>query len=207
MNGSLRQKMCSTSDMSYQYYNKNSQKFIEDTINIDMDKHYKKFLEYLRRGASILDAGCGSGRDAFCFKKLGYDVDAFDASSEMVKSASLLTGIPVMKMTFENIELQRNYEGIWACASLLHVKRANLSTVLKKLSEHLVKNGVIYSSFKYGDQERYKGERYFNDMNEEKIVHQLNGMNFLNLSEYWISNDARKKRATESWLNCILIKT
>ena len=48
MNGSLRQKMCSTSDMSYQYYNKNSQKFIEDTINIDMDKHYKKFLEYLR---------------------------------------------------------------------------------------------------------------------------------------------------------------
>ena len=79
---------------------------------------------------------------------------------------------------------------------LLHVKRANLSTVLKKLSEHLFKNGVIYSSFKYGDQERYKGERYFNDMNEEKIVHQLNGMNFLNLSEYWISNDARKKRAT-----------
>ena len=43
--------------MSYQYYNKNSKKFIEETINIDMNKHHKKFLEYLRGGASILDAG------------------------------------------------------------------------------------------------------------------------------------------------------
>ena len=51
-------------EMSYQYYNRHADQFLNDTANLDMTAHYKKFLNYLDAGAAILDAGCGSGRDA-----------------------------------------------------------------------------------------------------------------------------------------------
>jgi len=193
-------------EMSYQYYNRNADQFLNDTANLDMTAHYKKFLNYLDSGAAILDAGCGSGRDALQFKDLGFNVSAFDASIEMVKAATKLTGLQIAQMNFEQISLPQKYDGIWACASLLHVKRKNLKNVLVNLAKALNEGGIIYCSFKYGETERQKGERYFNDMNEALLKEIISDVPSLKFTEAWKSRDARKDRSSEFWLNCILTK-
>ena len=193
-------------EMSYQYYNRNTDQFLNDTTNLDMTAHYKKFLNYLDAGAAILDAGCGSGRDALKFKDLGFNVSAFDASIEMVKAAIKLTELKVIQMNFEEISLAQKYDGMWACASLLHVERKNLKNVMIKLAKYLNKGGVIYSYLKYGETERQKGERYFNDMNEALLQEIISDVPSLRFTEAWVGRDARKDRSSESWLNCILKK-
>ena len=155
--------------MSVDYYNNNSESFIKDTRNIDMKKNYEVFLANIPDQGLILDAGCGFGRDSLIFQKLGYRVDAFDGSSSMVSEAKKLTGLNIKLSTFEDFEFNRSYNGIWACASLLHVRRVNLPSILTRLSEGLISGGVLYSSFKYGNNERLNGERYFNDINEHVL--------------------------------------
>ena len=75
--------------MSIEFYNQNAERFIQDTLNIDMQSLYQRFVEYLPEVALVLDAGCGSGRDSLAFLKMGYSVEAFDASDEMVDYAKL----------------------------------------------------------------------------------------------------------------------
>ena len=70
--------------MSHNFYNKNSQQFFHDTFTVDMGAIYARFLKNLPEGCKILDMGCGSGRDAYYFHSKGFEVEAFDASHEML---------------------------------------------------------------------------------------------------------------------------
>jgi 2-polyprenyl-3-methyl-5-hydroxy-6-metoxy-1,4-benzoquinol methylase len=64
------------------------------------------FLQRLAPGASILDFGCGSGRDTKAFLELGYRVDAVDGSSELCRMASEYSGISVKQMLFQDLHLK-----------------------------------------------------------------------------------------------------
>jgi SAM-dependent methyltransferase len=193
--------------MSVDYYNSNSESFIKDTRNIDMKKNYEGFLANIPDRGLILDAGCGSGRDSLIFQKLGYRVDAFDGSSSMVSEAKKLTGLNIELSTFEDFEFNRSYNGIWACASLLHVRRANLVSILTRLSEGLISGGVLYSSFKYGNNERLNGERYFNDINEHVLKAYVDTVPDISVMQTWVTGNRRTNDNDEKWLNSLLLKT
>ena len=92
-----------------------------------------KFLIHVPAGGDILDAGCGSGRDALAFHRAGYRVTAFDASPEMCRMARQYTDLPVIQMTFQEMTWRSAFDGIWACASLLHVPQVELPDVLGTL--------------------------------------------------------------------------
>tara|TARA_B110000240_G_scaffold161429_1_gene180557 strand:+ start:480 stop:1061 length:582 start_codon:yes stop_codon:yes gene_type:complete len=192
--------------MSVDYYNNNSESFIKDTRNIDMKKNYEVFLANIPDQGLILDAGCGSGRDSLIFQKLGYRVDAFDGSSSMVSEAKKLTGLNIELSTFEDFEFNRFYNGIWACASLLHVRRANLVSILTRLSEGLISGGVLYSSFKYGNNERLNGERYFNDINEHVLKAYVDTVPDISVMQTWVTGNRRTNDNDEKWLNSLLLK-
>lgn len=192
--------------MSVDYYNNNSESFIKDTRNIDMKKNYEVFLANVPDRGLILDAGCGSGRDSLIFQKLGYRVDAFDGSSSMVSEAKKLTGLNIELSTFEDFEFNRSYNGIWACASLLHVRRANLVSILTRLSEGLISGGVLYSSFKYGNNERLNGERYFNDINEHVLKAYVDTVPDISVMQTWVTGNRRTNDNDEKWLNSLLLK-
>lgn len=102
--------------------------------------------------SKILDFGCGSGRDTKYFIDNGYEVDAMDGSKELCKVATKYTGIKVQHMFFEDFNECNAYDGIWACASILHLKKCELPDMIKRLYKALKRNGVIYMSFKYGDK-------------------------------------------------------
>jgi 2-polyprenyl-3-methyl-5-hydroxy-6-metoxy-1,4-benzoquinol methylase len=192
--------------MSVDYYNSNSESFIKDTRNIDMKKNYEVFLANVPDRGLILDVGCGSGRDSLIFQKLGYRVDAFDGSSSMVSEAKKLTGLNIELSTFEDFEFNRSYNGIWACASLLHVRRANLVSILTRLSEGLISGGVLYSSFKYGNNERLNGERYFNDINEHVLKAYVDTVPNISVMQTWVTGNRRTNDNDEKWLNSLLLK-
>jgi 2-polyprenyl-3-methyl-5-hydroxy-6-metoxy-1,4-benzoquinol methylase len=163
-----------------------------------------RFLAHVPPGGRILDAGCGSGRDAKAFAELGYEVEAFDASSEMVRLASRFTDLPIRLMTFEQITWAARFDGIWASASLLHVPRDSLSAVAQRLQRALTDGGVLYASFKHGDIEREKDGRRFTDMTEALLRAEFLPATSLELIDIWVSPDVRTGRSDELWLNAIM---
>ena len=188
------------------FYNENATIFIEGTVNVDFTQVQDIFLEYLPDHAKILDFGCGSGRDAKYFLDHGYDVDAVDGSVELCKAASAYTGIVVKQMLFHELDAEDVYDGIWACASILHVKREELPVILQKMCRALKASGWMYLSFKYGDFDGERNGRYFTDMTEERMEKLLQAFPELNVEKQWITGDVRAGRGDERWLNMILKK-
>ena len=188
------------------YYQDNASSFYSATVEIDMSAIYQQFLPLIPRGGSILDAGCGSGRDALYFKSQAYNATAMDASAALGKLASDLLEQHVHCIGFEDITWQQQFDGVWACASLLHVPKAKLASVLQRLAKSLKEGGVMYVSFKYGDSERVKGGRAFTDMTEESFAEVLKSLPELSLKESWVTAD-RRVGSDQDWLNIILKAT
>ncbi|SFI25670.1 Methyltransferase domain-containing protein [Pseudobutyrivibrio sp. OR37] len=188
------------------YYDKKAKEFCENTVNADVSPQRERFLGYLEKGDSILDFGCGSGRDTKSFLELGYKVEAIDGSAELCKTASAFTGIDVKNMLFQELIEVEKYDGIWACSSILHVPKVELRTVLSKMVVALKTGGVIYTSFKYGNYEGERNGRYFTDFTEESFVEYISDFKEIKIEETWITSDVRPGRGEEKWLNLILKK-
>jgi len=216
------------------YYRQNAQRFFTDTASVDMSAFYPPFVDCLPPGARILDAGCGSGRDVKAFSEMGFDVEAFDASAELVALARQLSGKPIAQMRFQDVDAVEKYDGIWCCASLLHVSDAELPGVMTKLAMALKPGGVGYLSFKHGRGEREKDGRRFTDMDAsglQKLVERINTPGgpltknmteikseagsedttvkrfALEIDKIWQTGDVRIGRGDEVWLNAIIRKS
>ena len=190
------------------YYDAHATEFCANTLSVDMSPLYRPFLREIQPGGRILDAGCGSGRDSLAFIKMGYQVVSIDASAAMVTAASKLTGQTALRMTFDEMPFEREFDGIWACASLVHVSRRDLGAVLTRLTNALKSTGFCYMSFKYGDSERIEGGRFFNDLNETLFHGVLESHPELELVELWKTDDLRRlDRREQRWLNAIVRKT
>lgn len=193
-------------DSTIKYYDNNAEAFAAGTEDIEFSEIDDRFLKHLQKGALILDLGCGAGRDTKYFLKKGFQVDAVDGSEEMCRIASKNTGIEVKHMLFQELNEHEKYDDIFACASLLHLKKDELSEMFQKIYEALKNNGVFYCLFKYGDFEGEKNGRYFTYLTEDllnKIIENVNGFKII---DEWISSDARKGREDEKWVNAICRK-
>lgn len=185
------------------YYRNHATAFAEATFSLDVDHLYDPFLRELPKGGRVLDAGCGSGRDALAFQNAGFEVAAFDASPELASWAQNATGIEVTTADFCDFSSSIPFDGIWACASLLHLSGDELRLALSHLSRLLVPNGVIYASFKLGSGSHSDGEREFFNLDEESAERLLADLAELKLIRAWVSKDLRPSRSSERWLNLL----
>ena len=184
------------------YYDENAREFCKNTIDADMSFCRDQFLKHLKPGATILDAGCGSGRDSVAFKQLGYRITAMDASAEMCKEAENVLRQKVLCKTFEELDDENVYDGIWACASLLHVSKERIAEVLHRLKRALKDGGVLYASFKYGDEEKIVNGRFFSYYDEQSLRMLMNGNGF-EVLELFVTQDVREDRCEEKWVNVV----
>jgi SAM-dependent methyltransferase len=191
---------------SIDYYNKYAAKEFEETVNQDMSGIMKEFLDLLKEGDTILDLGCGSGRDSLSFYELGYDVTPLDASEEMCKLAEIHTGLEVLQMTFEQIDFDNVFDGIWACASLLHTPKKELSDILTKIARALNDKGILYMSFKLGDFEGFRGKRYFCDLTADSMTELLRDNRRFEIVKLWETEDVRSGHSDVKWLNVLVRK-
>ncbi len=192
------------SNSNIEYYNMYADDFFEGSVDADMSEWRNRFIKYLPDGGRVLDAGCGSGRDSKAFIMQGYSVVAMDASREMCKRASELLGQEVWQMRFDEMSFDDEFDGVWACASLLHVPISEMADVLKKIKHGLRPEGIFYASFKYGEGETVKDVRSFTNYTLESVCELLKGAGFRVL-ECDISYDVRPGREEEKWVNVIAV--
>ena len=203
--GTKRRKNNAIMNDSINYYNQHAKEFFDGSVNADMSPWRNRFLQYVPNGGRILDAGCGSGRDSKAFIMQGYSVVAMDASKEMCRMASELLGQEVWQMRFDEMSFEDEFDGVWACASLLHVPEEEMEDALIRIKASLSKNGIFYASFKYGIGTMQKGDRVFTNHTEETVKELFELVGF-ELLECDTSQDSRPDRAEEKWINVIVRK-
>ena len=188
------------------YYDNNANVFYNNTVNANFKVTQNFFLSKLNKNASILDFGCGSGRDAKYFIDCGYDVEAIDGSSELCKLASNYIGVEVKNMLFNELDEVNKYNGIWACAAILHLTLDEIEDVIRKMIIATKNNGIIYISFKYGDFVGDRNGRFYTDMNEENFLEIFSHLENVKMEEQWITTDVLPNRENEKWFNVMLRK-
>jgi SAM-dependent methyltransferase len=191
--------------MSQQFYRRHAEEFFKATVGVDMKPIHQRFLAGLQPQANILDAGCGSGRDAKAFADAGFEVSAFDASEELAALATAHCGFEVAVRRFDDVTEEARYDGIWCCASLLHVPANHLPETLGKLWRALRPGGRLYVSFKHGTGERIRGERLFTDADEATVRQWFSNLVEMQDLSVWLTTDQRPDRA-EQWTNALAFR-
>ena len=188
------------------YYNSHAAEFFAGTVAVDMRALHNRFLTSIPSGGYVLDAGCGSGRDSKAFLAQGYRVFAFDASPELAAMATDLIGQLVHCRSFAQVNELACYDGIWACASLLHLTADAIPAALEQLWAALKPGGVFYLSFKLGDGEREHNGRHFTDATEARLRDWVNALPDVAALECWVTEDQRPDRA-EHWINGLICRS
>ncbi|MYG28472.1 MAG: class I SAM-dependent methyltransferase [Boseongicola sp. SB0677_bin_26] len=189
------------------YYEDNARNYFKATHDADLSSIYRCFLREVPKGGRILDAGSGSGRDTAAFARRGYMVEAFDQSPSLCELSTEYTGIRARVRRFQDIDEKEEFDGIWACASLLHVPEKELREVIGRLVGALKTKGVLYMSFKYGANERVAEDgRFFVDMTEERLWAVLQEVRKLKVQRVWRTLGEGKFEGRWEWLNALASK-
>ena len=191
---------------SIEYYNKYAAKIYEDTVDMDVTDLMHQFLKELEEGDTILDLGCGSGRDSLIMYDMGYDVTPLDASEEMCKLAEIHTGLDVLQMTYEDMEFEDVFDGIWACNSLIHVPKNEMPEILCRICDALCSRGVLYLSVEKGDFEGFRGERYFCDYTMESLTAMVERTGLFEIIKTWETEDVKASHPDTMWVNMLARK-
>ena len=186
------------------YYNENAEQYFQETVSADMAVTCDRFLKYVRPGGTIVDIGTGSGRDLKYFTEKGYAAEGIDASEELCKLASDHTGVPVICTRIQDWKPGRQYAGIWACASLLHLKMDEIEDFICRLPDLLEEGGIAYISLKSGIKTGTdeKG-RYFTNVTERDLREITEKTDGLEIAAFWNSCD-QMRRQDFIWMNVIL---
>ena len=198
----LNREISRATDNTIAYYDANVDKYVRESVGTDMECFYAAFLSLVPARGSLLDLGCGTGRDTKAFLARGYQVTAIDGSKRMVDATTRLTGQPAIHMRFQEVAFKDKFDGIWACASLLHVSRDEFTNVLHRLERALRPQGVCYMSFKEGHGERVDGGRCFTYFTGDELCACLARETSLAVHHIWLSDDPRPRRS-ERWVNLI----
>lgn len=195
------------------YYEQNVEEYAEEFDGFDFGEIYSNFENMVKKSKckghppyiSILDAGCGTGRDTVKFIERGYQVTAFDASPAMVKECTkkiddlkkrgdtkiddIANSSECLEMTFDEVNFRNEFNGVWASASFLHVPHYRLESTINKLIKALKIGGVIYFSLKYGKGPIELGNRqfyYYKAYMIKKILRKIEGLKII---EIWLTNN------------------
>lgn len=189
------------------YYERNAQEYSAATVKAQMSTAYQLFLGGLPKNARILDAGCGSGRDSAAFLRQGYDVSAFDASAGLCRLSSELTGVSTRQLRFQEFDEIETYDGVWACASLLHVPRVELPDCISRLIRALKPGGLMYMSFKHGSGERVAPDgRFFTDLTSGDLLSLLDELGGTGTEKLWETAGTDVYGDPTRWVNALIRK-
>lgn len=186
------------------YYESNAERYAAETISADMSEQYQRFLPLLKKGAKILDVGSGSGRDACYFQKQGYQVTALEPSKNLGREIRKVFSGELVCSDIQNYRPTERYDGIWACASLIHLQEEEVLQFFEKIDQYLNDNGIIYISGKNGlSTGKVEDGRFFLEFTEQMVEKILTVNKQLQLEQLWYTEDVRGRRGFR-WLNVVL---
>ncbi|SFR57695.1 class I SAM-dependent methyltransferase [Anaeromicropila populeti] len=190
------------------YYNRNAREYADMSFEVDVTEHYNNFLKYIPENGKIIDIGCGSCRDVLAFMRKGYCVDALDQSEEFCRLALERYKIEVINESIEEWVKKNThkYNGIWACASMHHLKKEDFVRFVECLDSNLVEQGVCYISLKNGIKTgEDKNGRYQQNYSKDNMI-QILLMNEKLQIRMLNESDDKMGRNDFTWINVIVQK-
>ena len=185
------------------YYESNAERYAAETFSADMSEQYQRFLPLLKKGAKILDVGSGSGRDACYFQKHGYQVTALEPSKNLCREIRKVFSGEIVCSEIQNYQPMERYDGIWACASLLHLQEKEVLHFFEKMDLYLNDDGGVYISGKNGiPTGEVEDGRFFLEFSDQLIDKILTVNKQLRLEQLWYTEDASGRRGFR-WMNVI----
>ena len=186
------------------YYENNAERYAAETFSADMSKQYQRFLPLLKNGGKILDVGSGSGRDACYFQKQGYQVTALEPSKNLSREIRKVFSGEIVCSDIQSYQPTERYDGIWACASLIHLQEEEILCFFKKIDMYLNDNGIVYASGKSGiSTGEVEDGRFFLEFTEQLVEKILTVNKQLKLEQLWYTEDVSGRRGFR-WLNVVL---
>lgn len=182
-------------------YSLNAKEYISETIDVDMSSVYEPFEKLIKKRGRILDLGSGSGRDSKYFLSKGNEVKAIEPNIELFEASTREIGEIVEHISIQEFQPNKEFDAIWACASLLHLTDEELVEVFGKFKDVLKADGHVYMSFKQGTYKGIKSRRYFNYHTVSSLKELLPGG--YEVVKNWESEDLRNSTKPK-WLNVIV---
>lgn len=197
----------STTEMNISWYDLNAEMYDRNANRCNPKNDMQAFLSALKPGARVLDAGCGNGRDVETMRGFGFDVHAFDASSEMCRLTQERTygQVKPRHMKFEDFnDPVDSWDGIWAMASLVHTAPEDLTDIVSKIRQSLKPGGVFFASLKYGDQHEVLPDgRRMMRISEEKLREAFMGDGDLAVR---VVNAKNSVGQIDCWINVMFVR-
>ncbi|MBT1451887.1 NUDIX domain-containing protein [Glaciecola sp. XM2] len=188
------------------FYHSNANDYFNETVTANMQVNRERFTRLLTKNASVLDLGCGSGRDSKSFIESGYTVTAIDGCKQLSKLAEEYIGQPVITRRFEELDYENEFDGVWACASLLHCPKSDIQNILFKVFKALKADGVLYASFKNGQKETIDDKaRFFNNYTKSELVSLFQQMPQASVLECW-EEVSELRGSQQPWVNILCKK-
>ncbi|MDP3669472.1 MAG: class I SAM-dependent methyltransferase [Telluria sp.] len=188
--------------LTLDYYERHAQQFFAGTIDHDVSQNIAALLEAIEGQPpfTILDLGCGPGRDLKTFSALGHRAIGVDGSARFAEMARAYSGCEVWQQDFVHLDLPGAlFDGVFANASLFHVPSRALPKVLGDLYAALKPGGVLFSSNPRGhNEEGWNAQRYGSYYDFDTWQKFLTEAGFVPLHHYY--RPPNLPREQQSWL-------
>jgi len=184
------------------HYDQHAESFREGTRDHDVSQNIAALLRHIEAEPpfTILDFGCGPGRDLEAFAALGHTAIGLEGAARFAAMAREATGCTVWQQDFLALDLPAaRFDGVFANASLFHVPSQELPRVLAELHAALVPGGVLFSSNPRGqNEEGWSHGRYgvYHDLDAWRRY--ATGAGFVELEHYY--RPAGRPRDQQPWL-------
>ncbi|MEE8196606.1 MAG: class I SAM-dependent methyltransferase [Acidiferrobacterales bacterium] len=190
------------------HYDQSANSYWQGTRDHDVSQNVEALLRHLRGGKpyTILDFGCGPGRDLVRLRKLGHEAVGLDGAKQFVQMARDHSACEILHQDFLALDLSSNrFDGVFANASLFHVPTQELPRVLEELWSCLKTNGVLFSSNPHGpNREGWSGDRYCCYLEHAEWRRFMVAAGFIELEHYY--RPAGKPRHLQPWLASVWCK-
>jgi SAM-dependent methyltransferase len=184
-----QQDIAKIAERTLGHYETRAQEFWEGTRDHDVSQNINALLTNIQatKPYTLLDFGCGPGRDLITFRDLGHRVIGLEGSVALADMARSHSGCEVWHQNFIQLELpDEHFDGVFANAVLFHIPSLILPRVLKEIYATLKPGGVLFCSNPRGEgQESWNGERFgaFHDLASWRAY--VTAAGFFELSHYY----------------------
>lgn len=177
-----------------EFYDKNVDEYIKNTISLQDADWLKKFSGYMPKDSKVLDVGCAYGRDCKYFVKNNFETYGIDLSKKMINYAKKFEPkAKFIAMDMLNLDFKDNFfDGIWCSAALLHICKTDVPKAIEEFRRVLSKNGGLFLNLKLGsgekivEDERYKNSEKFYSYFEENEIKKLLSNNSFSIIDFKI---------------------
>jgi SAM-dependent methyltransferase len=196
------QQLRDITDLTLQHYNRSAEEFWQGTRDHDVSQNIHALLRSIEGNPpfTILDLGCGPGRDLKAIAGLGHVVIGLEGASRLAEMARAYSGSEVWQQDLLKLELPaQHFDGVFANATLFHVPGQELPRVLRELRATLKPRGVLFASNPRGDNEEgWSRGRYgaYHDLDAWRRY--LTAAGFAEVAHYY--RPAGRPRHQQPWL-------